>query len=539
MKRKPFTLSVLASVCCVVLAVPLAHAQTAAGVQELSIERVELAGQTNLLSAEAKAQVLAVLREGGARRLSEQGLGALLQKAQQVLDAKLPQRFVLSIPAQQLQEQTLNVLVQPRLVGLKVQGSEAFDEANVRASLPSLQEGRALGQSWVDLRELQMANDNPLKLTTVDFDVQPDQGVRANVKASSPYGSTQWTVGLSNTGSDITGRGQVQLNALNGNLTGRDDVLSLASGASLNPFADTGFVALRYSLPDYERHVSHGLELTHSKGDTNTPYFSLKLDNQARYNDVGYRQTHYLGDVAEQLNAVKLTLGATYMASQANSKLMTLLVQENEIKTLPLTLGWESDFKVQPQNQARLRLEWVGSNAKWLGSEEAQNWQAARSGANANYSLVRLGLSGRLDLNGKASLSWNYRGQHSAQKLVPLMQFSAANAFNGVRGFVNTAAMGDSGQVLRLELESAKLTDEADVRGYGFYDVGAKRGGADERSDKLSSYGLGVRAKSADSRVKLDAFVAAKGQGRELDLVSNATTPKSRTSAWVLASYSF
>jgi hemolysin activation/secretion protein len=541
MNHKKFIPSLLASLCLAAFVLPAAQAQTAqpsADVQ-LDVQKFELAGQTNLLSVSTRTELLNVLLQGGPRRMSEQDLNALLQKAQQALDAKLPQRFVLSIPAQTLQERTLSVVVQPRLTQVSVEATPEFDEANVRASLPSLKPGQALAQNWVDLRELQMANDSPLKLTTVEFPVQPDQGVKAKVKATSPYGSTQWGVGVSNMGNDMTGRAQTQLSGINANLTGQDDVLNLTVGSSLNPLGDTGFAALRYSMPDYAGHVSHGFELTHSKGSTTTPFFSLSLSNQAKYSDVGYRQTHYLGDLASQLNAAKLTVGASYVTSESDAKLSNLSLQKTDIKTLPVALSFESDFKVEPQNQSHLRLDWVASRASWMGDTQLQEWEAARSGVSGSYSIVRLSLNGRTDLGGSGAFAWQYTGQYSAQKLLPVFQFNAANGFVGVRGFVNATAMGDSGQVLRLELESAKLMQESDVRGYGFYDAGIKKGGSDERSLTLSSYGVGVRLKGDDRRLKVDLFSATKGQGRELDLVSNATAQKSRTSAWIMASYSF
>jgi hemolysin activation/secretion protein len=500
---------------------------------------VELAGQSNLLSAGAQAELLGLLREGGARRLSEQDLSALLQKAQQSLDAKLPQRFVLSIPAQTMQDQTLSVLVQPRLVQLSVQGSAEFDEANVRASLPSLAQGQALGATWVDLRELQMANDNPLKLTTVDFPVQPDQGVSANVKAVSPLGSTQWTVGLSNTGNDTAGRNQVQLNAVNANLTGQDDVLSLSSGASLKSFGDVGFVALRYSLPDYAGHVTRSVNFTHIKGDINAPLFSLGLSSLARYNELGYRQTHYLGDVAGVLNAAKLSVGASYVASTSDTLVGNVSLLKTDLKVLPVAASLEASFPMAAQNRANMRVEVLASHAGWTGEAQKQEWLAARSGADSSYSMLRLNLNGSLDLSGYGALAWQYNGQYSAQKLLPLVQFSAANPFTGVRGFVNTGVAGDSGQVLRLELQSANVAEGFDARGYVFYDAGLKQGGSDERNVSLSSAGVGVRLGSSDSRIKVDAFAAAKGQGHALDLSSSGVSQKDRTSAWLMASYSF
>ena len=540
MKNQKFLRSLLTSVFCVGLCANAMYVQASETTNStFEIKNIQLVGQIKLLSERTQVDLLLQLRQGGLRSMNERELSELLQVVQNGLDAKMPQRFVLSIPPQTLDDGTLSVLVQPRLMGLTVNGSSDFDEVNVRASLPSLTQGKVLqSQYWVDLRELQMANDNPLKVTTVEYEVQPDEGVRASVKTRAPYGSTQWTLGGSNTGNDATGRGQIQLNAVNANLTGQDDVLSLASGGSLNPWANTGFVALRYTLPDYAEHLSHGFEFTHSKGNTNTPFFSLNLSNQAQYNDLGYRQTHYLGDLSKLIKEAKFGVGISYITSDSNTTLSNLSLQQANIKTTPLTLTFESDFAVEPQNQSHMRIDWLTSKASLVSGDQLQQWQVLRSDVDSHYSVLRLALNGRINLNGMGAL-WQYRSQYSAQKLLPLMQFSEVNPFTGVRGFVNTVAQGDTGQVLRLELESTNLLDDVKLRGYGFYDVGTKKGGTDERNLGFSSHGFGLRAGSNDQRLKVDTYVAMKDRGRELDLVSGGSTLKNRTSFWLVTSYNF
>jgi hemolysin activation/secretion protein len=544
MKHKKFAHSLLVSACLAAASALTAHAQAqTAPASMFNVQQVELSGQANWLSEATRRELLAELRRGGPRSLSEQDLARLVQGAQAWLDAKLPQRFVLRIPAQTLSSGTLSVQVQPRLTSLSITGATDFDQANVRASLPSLVQGKPLesGQ-WVDLRELQMANENPLKLTTVDYVVQPDQGVRAEVKAMAPNGKTQWTVGLSNAGNDISGRNQVQLNAVNGNLTGQDDVLGFAAGSSLENVGDTAFLALRYTLPDYAKHLSRSFELTHSKGNATIPFLSFAtIGSQGNYSELGYRQTHYLGDLAGQINSAKLAFGLSYIASDAQTQFLGSTLQQYDIKTVPLTLTFESDFKVEPQNQSHLRLDWLGSSAAVAGKSEDLNWRAARSDVNNRYNIFRLGLNGRMDLNSLATFSWLYRGQYSAQKLLPSLQFSAANVFTGVRGFVNASAQGDTGQVLRLELESANvpLLSRLALRSFGFYDTGTKAGGNDERNIKLSSYGLGLRLSTPDRRLKLETFAATKDTGRDLDLNANRSAQMDKTSFWFLANYTF
>ena len=524
-------------------AMPIAQAQTADTSMPslIDVQQIELTGQLNLLTERTLGELLAQLRQHKGKKMSQADLAQLVQNSQKWLDAKLPGSFVLSIPAQTLSNGILSMLVQPKLVDVTVAGAEGFDEANVRASLPSLTKGVALqSQGWVDVRELQMANENPLKLTTVEYAVEPDKGVSAKVKATAPLGKTQGTVALNNTGNDISGRGQFQVNAVNANLTGEDDVLSFTGGGSLDPFAKSNYASLRYSVPDYAQHVSRTVELTHSTGNLDFPFLSLgNIGTKGVYNDLSYRQAYYLGNVAQTLDATKLTLGVSLITNDSRTDFLGATLSESEIKTVPLSVAFEGDFKITQPDQTRVRVEWLGSNVSWGGGDQSAQWSAARSGIDKRYNVMRMGVSGRVSLDSQAAFSWQYRGQYTSQKLLPVLQFSAINAYTGVRGFVNATGLGDTGQVLRLDLESGRMLDDADVRGYGFYDAGKKKGGSDERDIHVASAGLGARWTSSDRLMKLDVFAAKKMKGYEYDLVSNTSTQKSRSSLWLLSSYSF
>lgn len=542
MKKNKLFRAVLLLSCVIAASSSAVHAQTKDAADPVfGVRQVELAGQINLLTERTRTELLAQLRQLRTEKMSVADLSQLVQKAQIWLDAKLPQRFMLSIPAQNLANGVLAVLVQPKLTDLTVTATPDFDSANVLASLPSMVKGKTLeNKYWVDLRELQMANENPLKLTTIDYALQPDSGVKAIVKAVAPQGKTQWTVGLSNTGNDIAGRYQTQLNAVNANLTGKDDVLSFAGGGSLSPLFDNAYVAARYTLPDYVEHVSRSLEYTHSKGNVSFPFLSLgTIGSKGTYNDLGFRQSHYLGEVAEFLNSTKLTWGASWISNESEANLSGSRLSQSSIKTVPLSLSLEGELPVDQPNQMRVRVDVLGSTAGLSGSGEGNQWQAARSGADTRYGILRTGFSGRLYAPEDISLSWQYRGQYSAQKLLPVLQFSVINAFTGVRGFVNASGMGDTGHVLRTDLEGSKLWADANLRPYGFVDAGIKKGGSDERRISVASAGLGLRWVSSDRLMRLDTFAANKIKGSNYDMSQDSTTQKNKTTFWFTTSASF
>ena len=124
MKNQKFLRSLLTSVFCVGLCANAMYVQASETTNStFEIKNIQLVGQIKLLSERTQVDLLLQLRQGGLRSMNERELSELLQVVQNGLDAKMPQRFVLSIPPQTLDDGTLSVLVQPRLMGLTVNGS--------------------------------------------------------------------------------------------------------------------------------------------------------------------------------------------------------------------------------------------------------------------------------------------------------------------------------------------------------------------------------------------------------------------------------
>lgn len=150
--------------------------------QDFEIKSIVLGGQVNLLTPETRLQAVEQMQADQPRRLTGDDLQSLVVKLQAWLDTKLPQRYAARIPSQALENGRLFVVIEPKVVAVTYETVPGIQEEQLRASLPSLAVGKTLpaGQDWIDTRELQMANDNPLKSTVIDYIIEPDAGVRVH-----------------------------------------------------------------------------------------------------------------------------------------------------------------------------------------------------------------------------------------------------------------------------------------------------------------------------------------------------------------------
>ncbi len=166
------------------------------------ISRFDIAGNTLLTPAEAAA---AVAPHAGKNR----DFGDV-QRALDALEAEYHNRGY-SVVSVRLPEQELNRgvvrlnVVQTRIGKVKVSGNKFHDEANVRRSLPTLQEGKTPRLSDVSA-SLRMANDNPSRKITLKLaSGAADDEVDA-VLAVTDQKPWKVTLNLDNSGNAATGK---------------------------------------------------------------------------------------------------------------------------------------------------------------------------------------------------------------------------------------------------------------------------------------------------------------------------------------------
>lgn len=451
---------------------------------KFTISGFELTGDIPLSSTETTRVLAPFIGAGGTL--------STLQDATAALEAALKsQGFALhrvSLPPQELGAKVTLNIVRFVIGKVSVSGQSRFSEANIRASVPELREGRTPNFDALAIQTT-IANQNPGKQLQVSL-TESTEADKINAKLTLQE-SRPWNLalGLTNTGSDATGADRLSLVGGHSNVFDLDHQLSAAYTTSIERANDVKQLGLNYRVPLYP--LGGLLVLNYTQSDVVGSFGTFSSTGAGRTLSVNY--DHHLAPVGGRRTHLSLGLNEKrFNASQING---IPVFGQLDRASRPLTLGYtvrvESDTSVWGYN-AELAVNLPGNNGNDLvayQSEDARidsvNWRALRG--NANY-LSFLG-SGWL---------WGVRGQfqYSPDALIAGEQFGLGGA-NSVRGTGERVLSGDSGLLTSLEITSPEL--QPGLRLLGFVDAGWLRNNNAQlnpnkpASDQLVSAGLGLR----------------------------------------------
>lgn len=352
-------------------------------------------------------------------------------------------------------EQTLNSgqvrldVVEARLRNVRVEGNRFFDSANVRASLPAVQEGavpntRNIGEN------VQLANENPAKQVNVRLQSTPEPGkVDATLRVADQK-PTRTSVFLDNTGTSETGYYRAGIGYQNANVGNRDQVLNLQFITSPTRVNDVKIFGAGYRIPVYAHEGMVDLIAGYSDVNSGTLQDLFNVSGSgtilaARYTQVLPRMQDY---------QQKLALGWDYRDYRPNVSLVgTTGTLIPNITVRPLTLTYSG------------RLSQVGSDLSLFASY-AQNLpggadgdQAAftrRGAGDARYAIWRFGASYTKALPKDLLFHAALNGQYTSDQLVAEEQFGMGGV-DSVRGYHERETANDIGHRASLELYSPDL----------------------------------------------------------------------------------
>lgn len=452
-----------------------------------TISGFELTGDIPLSSSETTRVLAPYIGAGGTL--------ATLQKATAALEAALKDKgFALhrvSLPPQELGAKVTLNIVKFVIGQVNVSGQSRFSEANIRASVPELREGETPNFGTLAVQTT-IANQNPGKQVQVSLSestVADKIDAKIVVQESRPW---NLALGLSNTGSDATGRDRLSLVGGHSNVFDLDHQFSGAYTTSVERTDDVKQLGLNYRIPLYR--LGGLLGLSYTQSDVVGSFGSFSSTGAGRTLSLNYN--HYLAPAGGRRSYVSVGLDEKrFNASQING--VSVLGQLDR-GSRPLTVGYsarvESDASVWGYN-TELAINLPGNSGNDLAayqSEDARissvNWRALRGGA--SY-LAFLG-SGWL---------WGVKGQfqYSPNALIAGEQFGLGGA-NSVRGTGERVISGDTGLLTSLEITSPEL--RPGLRLLGFIDAGWLRNNNGQvnpnkpASDQLVSAGLGLRFSS-------------------------------------------
>jgi hemolysin activation/secretion protein len=419
-----------------------------------------------------------------------------LQQASAALEAALKtQGYTLhrvSLPAQELGGRVKLVVVKFVIGKVSVEGHAKFSDAQVRASLPELQEG-ATPNFRVMAVQTALANENPARQVQVVIkeSAEPDKIDARVLVQEGPL----WNAALSlaNTGSDATGNDRLSLVLGHSNVFGLDHQVAGAYTSSVERSDQVQQVGLNYRIPLYRQGAMLGMSYTESSvvghfGSFNSTGSGTTLGlNYSLYRPPqGGSRSYWTGSLDDKVfHAAKINGAVVAGLSDRGSR--------------PLTLGYTRRVESDARNwsySAELAFNLAGSSGNNLAAYQSED-QRIRT---VNWSVLHLGLDYLAPLPG--GWLWRAKGQaqYSGDALIVGEQFGLGGAAS-VRGTGERVLAGDSGVLASLELSGPELLPG--LRLMGFVDGGwlgnnhaAASSAGKLANDQLSSAGLGLQLHS-------------------------------------------
>ena len=470
-----------------------AEVEPGSPIGHFEIVRFDVEGNT-LLPGTTVEQLLAPYtgkeRDFGSVQMALEALeGAYRQKGYSIVRVVLPE--------QELNHGVVHLRVIESKIGkVTVQGNQHFDDANIRRSLPALQEGQAPNLAMIGA-SLRTANDDPAKKTTLQLQTGASDGeINALLEVVD---EKPWSAGVAvdNTGDENTGRNHLTVLYQNANIGGLDHVLSMQYTTSFANPSDVNIFSAGYHIPLYSLGDSldfYGSYSNVNSGIVTAGVFDLAISGKGTV--VGGRYNHNLLKVGDYDS--RLIAGLDYKAFKNDISLQGTQLG-NDVTVHPLSLTYAGTYATTA-NTFNFSLSAIrnlpgGSNG---GSAE---FSAARVDATENYSLLRFNANYARVLPKDWQLRFALNGQITDAALVQGEQFGAGGA-NSVRGFAEREIAADQGRSANFELYTPNLgSGSTQWRLLGFYDNGyvwrndVQPGEIADQS--ISSTGLGFRLTAA------------------------------------------
>lgn len=438
------------------------------------------------------------------------------------------------VPEQELTQGVVRLQVTEGVVGkIVVNGNQHFDAANIRATLPDLQEGRAPNMRQLS-ENIQLANENPAKQVEVTLGVSEEEGkvdAKVNVVDEKPE---KFIFTLDTTGSSATGRARAGFAYQNANVGNSDQVLTLAYTMSPDkPKAvDVDIYSIAYRVPFYS--IGDSLDIIYGKSSVNTPISQATGFNLAGKGDVfGLRWNHYFPRRGEYTAKLIVGLDYKYINTTCTVNGAPTAIDPPAgggasctpytLRPLSLTYAGQKqspgellDYSLGVQHNVPMGNSYTYATITGAAGTDRYSMVANNRSVPDAFTYYKGALNYMRALPEdwalRASLNWQV-----AQTALPSPEQIGIAGSTAVRGFNERAVSGDKGFFVNLEAYTPELADRVGLSGslkaLAFYDFGRSQGYQVSRAvletsyEKagISSVGFGLRyALAKDFSLKLD-----------------------------------
>ncbi len=443
------------------------------------------------------------------------------------------------LPEQQLDkgEVQFNV-VEAKIGKIVVEGNKYFDEANIRASLPQVQQGQAPNIFHIS-DNLRVANENPAKQTTVLLRSGTEEGQVDAVMRVADERPNKLSVTLDNTGTQQTGLFRLGFGYQNANMFNRDHVLNAqyvtapndddkTNRLGLYPSKHVLIVGAQYRVPLYREGDSVEFSAGYSNVNSGVVANLFNISGSGTILGARYNQNlQKIGDLEQ-----KLSYGLDWRAYQSNVTQIGVagagLVPD--VTVHPISLTYAGAYRKSESDSnffVSINQNLPGGNDAGTGAFEGDPFTtparpAARAGANPRFFVTRWGFNHNRALPRDWQFRWGMSGQLTRDMLISGEQFGIGGA-DSVRGFLEREIINDNGYRGTLELYSpdfggAVPVAGARLRALAFYDWGAVRrirpAVLEEHGQHISSVGVGLRfSRGTNVSLRLDAATVTDSGG--------------------------
>ncbi len=487
-------------------------AQSTGASAKFAIRGFQLEGDNPLSQAET-TQVLAPF-------LSSEANIETLQKATAALETLLRDRGFglhrVALPPQELGGQVRLDIVKFTISKVVVTGNKQYDVANIRASVPQLQEGTTPNFNKLAI-QTGIANESQGKQIQVALkeSADPDKiDASITVTEGKPW---NFSVSLANTGSAASGRDRLTFAGGHANLFNLDHQFIGAYTTSLERAKDVKQLGLNYKVPFYG--VGGVLSASYTQSDVVGNFGTFSSTGAGH--TLGLSYSHHLAPNKGYRGFV--TLGVddrVFDPTQING---IVVPGQSARRSRPMSFGYlgrsESDAVNWSYNAdiAYNLPGGSGNNVTAYMTEDPRvdtaKWRAIRGGGSYLSYFSKgwlIGVRGQF--------------QYSNQALISGEQFGLGGAAS-VRGTSERAIAGDRGLFASVEVTTPELA--TGLRLVSFVDAGSlsninSLNLAKPSSDQIQSIGLGLRYAAQAFSVTADYGRIVQGSSVPVTLNSSA-----------------
>jgi hemolysin activation/secretion protein len=420
----------------------------------------------------------------------QQGIAGL-EAARAAVDATLRgagySLYHVTLPPQETVSVIRINVARVKVANIEVRGQKYFEESNIRASVPSLVAGQSPDIRAV-ARELEMANDNPAKHTTLGMKGSDTEDSIDAVLQTSDRNPLTFTAGYNTSGNDDQGgRSRIVGYLQDANLFGLDQVGSVAYTTSPSSPNEVKQYGLYYKAPIYAWGGAVSASYSYSSVSTGALGSGQVVTGAGRTTGVSY--TVYLYPVGTYRSSVALGVDDKLFTSPT---INGITVPGGDVRSRPISVTYVASYS-PGWGTLSLNAEFD----KNLPSGEDNTdvaYRDNRFGATRDWDATRLVGSVVVPIGHGWAVSGIVRGQYSADPLIAGEQFGLGGAAS-IRGAEERAVTGDSGVAATLEIYTPELY--TGLRLLGFSDNGyierhdAQPG--ETSHETLQSVGFGLR----------------------------------------------